>query len=88
MNRFTNSKPSFDAEVSNPTDEKRLNRNQGLIISDKRKSGFIKVDRISLITASGDYSDVTLQNGEKMQIQKSLKEWEDILPEKTFYRHT
>ena len=86
FDNFTKNKPAVKTDIKNAKDENRLNINQGIIISDKTKTGFIKLDNIAMIAASGDYSNVTLQNGEKILVQKSLKYWETILPEKTFYR--
>lgn len=63
-----------------------LDKNQGIIISDKKKSEFIRVDDIAFISASGDYSDVHLTKGKVVSAQKSLKEWEEILPGNIFYR--
>jgi two-component system LytT family response regulator len=33
------------------------------------------------ITAAGDYSEITLSDGQKGLVQKSMKEWEERLPE-------
>jgi len=42
---------------------------------------FILVKMILSITAAGDYSEISLSDGNKGLVQKSMKEWEDRLPE-------
>lgn len=42
---------------------------------------FILVKMILSITAAGDYSEISMSDGNKGLVQKSMKEWEDRLPE-------
>ena len=54
------------------------------------RSHFLYINKISHICASGDYSEVTtlggMAQGQNLLIEKSLKEWEERLPEKFFVR--
>lgn len=50
------------------------------------RSIFLKVCDISYINAAGDYSEVLTNDGRKLLIEKSLREWETRLPEKHFLR--
>lgn len=49
-------------------------------------SVFLKINRISHIFASGDYTDVFTVEGQKFLVEKPLNEWEARLPEKYFTR--
>jgi len=50
------------------------------------RSGFLKVCDISHINSSGDYSEVFTIDKRKFLLEKSLREWEERLPEKHFLR--
>lgn len=50
------------------------------------RSVFLKVRDISHINAAGDYSEVRTIDKRKLLIEKSLREWEERLPEKHFLR--
>ena len=50
------------------------------------RSVFLKVREISHINSSGDYSEVFTAQGKKFLLEKSLREWEERLPEKHFLR--
>lgn len=49
-------------------------------------SRFLPIAEISHICASGDYTEVFMNDGEKILVEKPLKEWEERLPEKFFIR--
>lgn len=50
------------------------------------RSVFLKVCEISHINSSGDYSEVFTTDKRKFLLEKSLREWEERLPEKYFLR--
>ncbi len=50
------------------------------------RSVFLKVCEISHINSSGDYSEVFTTDRRKFLLEKSLREWEERLPEKHFLR--
>lgn len=48
---------------------------------------FIRLDEILAITSlGGNYATVKLNNGEALLTRKTLKEWQQALPESTFFR--
>ncbi len=50
------------------------------------RSVFLKVGRVTHVTAAGDYSEVFTAEGQKYLVEKPLREWEARLPEKFFAR--
>ncbi|HEX8247919.1 MAG TPA: LytTR family DNA-binding domain-containing protein [Pyrinomonadaceae bacterium] len=50
------------------------------------RSLFLKVADISHIDAAGDYSEIWTVDKKKLLAEKSLREWEERLPEKHFLR--
>lgn len=65
---------------------KKLKYTDRLFIELGMQIRFLKISEIVLIAAEGDYSMVFLTNGTKGLVSKSLKEWEDRLPEDFFCR--
>lgn len=49
-------------------------------------SRFLEIADISHICASGDYTEIFMTDGEKILVEKPLKEWEERLPKKFFLR--
>lgn len=47
---------------------------------------FATVSEISVITASDNYSEVILSDGDRLFVRRSLKEWENLLPNTHFMR--
>ena len=47
---------------------------------------FLKINSITYISSSGDYSEVHLDDGRKGLTNKSMQEWENRLPADTFCR--
>jgi two-component system LytT family response regulator len=52
----------------------------------KEKMEFVEADSILYCEASGSYTQLVTSNGEKILTVKTLKEYEDILPELMFFR--
>ncbi len=50
------------------------------------RARFARVDEISVITASDNYSEVLLRDGSRVLLRKSLKDWEEMLPDARFMR--
>lgn len=64
-----------------------LNDNGGkFIVKNGKQSLFVSFDDIKIISAEGYYSVVHLNNGKKVTIKKSLKNWLTILPNNKFYQ--
>lgn len=66
--------------------QNKLEKEQGIMITDNIKTEFVKVKNILCISALGDYCKVYLKNSKKLLSSKSLKDWESILPDDLFYR--
>jgi two-component system LytT family response regulator len=60
---------------------KKLQNEDHLFLLFNNQFKFILIRMILSITAAGDYSEITLSDGNKGLVQKSMKEWEDRLPE-------
>ncbi len=61
--------------------QKNLQNDDHLFLLFNDQFKFILVRMIISITAAGDYSEITLSDGQKGLVQKSMKEWEERLPE-------
>lgn len=64
----------------------QLNYDDFILIDAKGRNGFTKLDSIVYLVAAGDYSEVFLKNGEKRLVLRTLREWEEKLPDKHFLR--
>lgn len=65
---------------------KKLVYDDRLFINFNSKMQFLKISEILLISSAGDYTEITLVNGEKGLTLKSMKEWQERLPENYFCR--
>jgi two-component system, LytTR family, response regulator len=74
------------AELPSAQTARKLEYEDRLFIEVDEHSRFMKINSIVCISAAGDYSEVVTNEGKKSLVQKSLKEWEDRLPEKYFTR--
>ncbi len=60
---------------------KKLTNEDRIFISDTGDSCFIKISSIQVITAQKDYSDVHTFGGKNTLVLRTMKEWEEQLPE-------
>ncbi|MBU2554595.1 MAG: LytTR family DNA-binding domain-containing protein [Bacteroidetes bacterium] len=67
-------------------DEKRLKAGDSIFVRMNNNYEFFNIDQILYLSAFDDYSEVTTIVGHKKLVLKSLKEWENRLPEKLFCR--
>ena len=65
-----------------------LSENDRLFINTKNRPQFIKVIDILCIKAQGEYSTIFLINGTKLLVRKLMKQWENQLPDNTFFVFT
>lgn len=65
---------------------RKLEYEDRLFLDFGERSRFLKISTIKCICADGDYTQVFTEDGKKHLVTKSLKEWEDRLPEKYFVR--
>jgi len=76
----------FETEEKRAVTDRKLAYEDRLFIEIGERSRFLKISSIKYICADGDYAHVFTDEGKKHLIAKSLKEWEDRLPEKHFIR--
>lgn len=84
-------KAEKSTKVSKPKTEKesadsKKNIGEHLFITEGNKPQFVKIHDIECISAFNEYTNVYLNNGKRIVIRKSLKEWELILPVSMFIR--
>lgn len=72
-------------EASRPAVE-RLDLADRLMVELQGRAQFVRVGDIAFIQAAGDYSEATLRTGQRHLLLKSMKEWEERLPEAHFAR--
>lgn len=66
--------------------KKRLSEDDHLFLMVGNHPEIIKVNSIVFITAAEEYSNVYCLQGSNLFVQRLLKDWEKMLPEKTFLR--
>ena len=65
---------------------RRLDYSDRLFLELDGRAQFLKLDLIVCLRAAGDYSELIATDGKPVLVLKSLKEWEDRLPESYFVR--
>jgi two-component system, LytTR family, response regulator len=65
---------------------RRLEYEDRLFVEVDERSRFVKVSDIVFVSAAGDYSEIVTSDGPRSLVLKTLKEWEERLPEKHFTR--
>lgn len=64
----------------------KLNYDDQLFTTIGSKMQFLKVNKIVLIQSDGDYTNVNLESGTHGLVNKTMKEWEERLPDNHFVR--
>jgi two-component system, LytTR family, response regulator len=73
-----------DEKIETPL--RKLEYEDRIFLELGERSKFLKISSIKYISADGDYSQIFTSDGGQHLITKSLKEWEERLPEKYFVR--
>lgn len=73
-------------KIAKEDEQTKLNYNDRLFIQLGTKIQFLKISEIVLIQSDGDYTSVYLSDKSKGLITKTMKEWEERLPENHFIR--
>jgi two-component system LytT family response regulator len=77
----------LDAEVTNEYSHlRKLNYDDRLFLQVNSNMKFVKIGDLVCVNASGDYSEIYINEGKKGLTTKSMREWEGRLPEKHFCR--
>lgn len=69
-----------------PTPVRKLEYSDRLFLEIGERAQFLKLEQLVCLRAAGDYSELVTADGKVALILKSLKEWEERLPEKHFTR--
>lgn len=65
---------------------KKISLDDRLFFKNKEETFLLPVNKIVLIKAEGDYTNIYFMDGKKSSIKRSLKNWETSLPDKNFIR--
>ncbi len=65
---------------------RKLEYEDRLFLTMDERSRFLKISSIEVICGAGDYSEIITVDGQKSLVLKSLREWEERLPERYFSR--
>ncbi len=87
LQRFSSppSTPPFPVSPATPAPEFSLD-DQILLKLDSATERFVRLGEITSISASQNYTEVTLQSGEKLFVRRTMKSWEEQLPADAFGR--
>jgi two-component system LytT family response regulator len=69
-----------------PAVARRLELDDHLFVTSDRWSGFVRVGDIVCIQANAQYSEIVVSGGRRTLVLKSMKEWEERLPDRSFVR--
>ena len=73
-------------QIADPENEKDLTYNDRLFILMGKQMAFLQINKIICIQAEGDYSMVYTSDGMRGLVLKSMKEWDERLPQTFFCR--
>ncbi|PLX13025.1 MAG: DNA-binding response regulator, partial [Marinilabiliales bacterium] len=76
----------FEESSSQDKEHAAFNYNDSIFIEHGNNFYFVKLNSIVLISAIGAYTEIITSKGHKMVAHKSMKEWENRLPDNTFVR--
>lgn len=66
--------------------ERKLETEDRILLTIENQPKLLKIDKIKCINAVGDYSNILTTESRKYFVRKTMKDWESILPEKSFIR--
>lgn len=67
-------------------DDQKLNYDEIMLVMSGGKPQFVNLTDIKYLTADSQYSHLFLSESRCLIVRKTLKEWEEILPDKNFIR--
>lgn len=74
------------SKILNRLREKKLETEDRILLNIENQPKLLKIDKIKCINAVGDYSNIITTESRKYFVRKTMKDWETILPDKTFVR--
>lgn len=75
-----------DPQAAPPSTVELTLSDQILVKLDSATERFVCLDEISSVSASQNYTQVVLVSGEKLFVRRTMKVWEDMLPQHAFGR--
>jgi two-component system LytT family response regulator len=78
--------PSSPAPRPADDDARPLGADDHLFLSFDRRARFVRVRAIVCVCGAGDYTEVVLEDGQRALVSRTLRQWEDRLPPRTFVR--
>ncbi|MCX7797198.1 MAG: response regulator [Melioribacter sp.] len=67
--------------------KQKFNFNDYIFINDKKNPGFYPISNILFIKSVKDYTQITLKDNKKFLLRKTMKYWEEKLPDKFIRIH-
>ncbi len=77
-------KEHFSTKKKN--ESKPLNHDDKIVVQVNGKPVFVKLNQIICITSENVYTNIYLKDSKPLLVRKSMKEWEEILPQNLFIR--
>ncbi|MBI2418743.1 MAG: response regulator transcription factor, partial [Ignavibacteriales bacterium] len=74
------------ANETQPGTAKKLSKESNLFVMSGNHPESVKIEKILYIEALEHYCNVLTADGKKLLIRKTMKDWEEILPEELFIR--
>jgi len=85
--RLTNALHRLETDTEqSQTSIRKLSADDSIFLRKNEGYTFLKISKILCIEARDDYSEIFMENDEKNLVHKSMKEWENRLPEQSFCR--
>lgn len=76
----------IDGQPSSPVDSQQPMATDSLFVPSTKGSRFIALPDLTVITAEQNYTRIDLADGSHHLVQRTMKEWEELLPPDTFAR--
>jgi DNA-binding LytR/AlgR family response regulator len=76
----------IEQNSSQNTEDNHLRNDDSILLNLGFKSKFVKINLITSIQASSQYSNIVLNDGQFFLFRKSLNYWENLLPKNIFIR--
>lgn len=73
-------------QKENTHNYEKLHYDDQLFTTIGSKMQFLKINKLVLIQSDGDYTNINLNNGQHGLVNKTMKEWEERLPDNHFVR--
>ena len=86
LNKFENIKNFIKEKKELSTKQKKFSLDDNIFLKNIERPKFVIISQIKFISAENQYSYLHLNRNEKYIIRKSMRDWENNLPEQYFIR--